>query len=535
MDSTRRSLLTFITAALSGALHAGCASPPSAKADRGITPEATVEITAEVTAEATVEVTAKPTTRPNILFILADDVRPDAIGALGGDAASTEHLDALVARGTAFVNTVHMGSPHGAICVGSRAMIMTGRNLWTRGPDNCSEYPLWGEVFAAAGYATFGTGKWHNGEESFARSFEIEGAHAGGFLPSTDQKGDAYQRPPADGAPDTWSAGDTTRQGHWLTVGDRVVHSSERWTNEAVAFLEQHARSGPSRPFFAFVSYHAPHDPRQAPQAYLDTRPVDSIRLAPNAMAVHPFDQGDARVRDEMLAPFPRSDFALRTHEREYRAIFEHLDDEIGILLERLATLGLADDTIVVFAGDHGLAVSRHGLLGKQSLYEHSVRTPFVIAGPGVANGRRVDETVYLHSAIATAADLAGVAPPDTMEPEAGSVARLARDDSAQASTDAAPFPTIYSAYGKELQRMVRDGRWKLIVYPKARVIQLFDLAGDPWELDNLADDPAHAGTVARLHRELIAWMTRVKDPLAIERIADACAWPAPKFDAARP
>ncbi len=470
-------------------------------------------------ATATSEAARRP---PNVLFILADDMRPDAIGALaddGGSGASTEHLDALVARGTAFTNTVHMGGEHGAICITSRAMILTGRNLWTHGDNQLPDQPLWPEAFAAAGYATFGCGKWHNGEASFARAFEFEGPHAGGFLPSTREDGDGYDRPPADGRPDTWSPSDESRRGHWMAADDGVVHSSERWADATIAFLEAHRARNDGRPFLAQLAFHAPHDPRQAPAPYLDKRPLASIALPPSAMPAHPFDQGDARVRDERLAPFPRSDDALRTHEREYRAIVEHMDDQIGRVLDALERLGLADDTIVVFTGDHGLAVSRHGLLGKQNLYEHSVRTPLVVAGPGVAQGRRVPAPVYLHSVLATAAELAGVPAMPSVAPEAAGVGRLARADRAPAASDA-PFGSIYAAYRSDLQRMVRDDRWKLVVYPKARVVQLFDLERDPWELENLAGDPAHRGTVARLRRELLGWMARVDDPLSPEALA---------------
>ena len=483
---------------------------------------------------------------PNVLFILADDMRPDAIGALGGDDASTEHLDALVARGTAFTNTVHMGGEHGAICVTSRAMILTGRNLWTHGDNALPDQPLWPEAFAAAGYATFGCGKWHNGEASFARAFEFEGPHAGGFLPSTPDSGDAYARPPADGRPDTWSPSDEARSGHWMEVDGGTRHSSERWADAAIAFLESQRARGDARPFLAFLAFHAPHDPRQAPAGYLEKRPHASIGLPPNAMPAHPFDQGDARVRDERLAPFPRSIDALRVHEREYRAIVEHMDDQIGRVLDALARLGLADDTIVVFTGDHGLAVSRHGLLGKQNLYEHSVRTPLVVAGPGVAAGRRVAAPVYLHSALATAAELAGVPTMPSIAREAAGIARLARAEpvtpagndatdgsDATADDDAPPFPTIYAAYRADLQRMVRDDRWKLVVYPKARVVQLFDLGKDPWELENLAGDPAHAGTVARLRGALAEWMRRVDDPLPAASLEGMESWPAPAFGAA--
>lgn len=483
-------------------------------------------------ASATAPAPLKPP-RPNIVILHADDLQPDGVAALGNARLHTPNLDRLVGRGTAFVNTYNQGGWHGAICVASRAMMITGRNLWTCGGGDCGDHPLWPTAFGDAGWATFGTGKWHTGRATFERSFEFRGETGPGMLHSTPRGGPAYDRPVPDGEVDTWAADDQSLAGHWMARDDGSIrHSSAHWVDEAIDFIDGHRERADERPFLAYVSFHAPHDPRQAPTEDLERHPLEACDPPPNFVATHPFDQGDARVRDEQLAPFPRTEAAARLHQREYWAIIDHLDAQIGRLLEHLEANDLAEDTLVVFMGDHGLAVGQHGLLGKQNLYEHSAKTPMVFAGPGVPERRRVATPVYLHAAFATIAELAGLDPVAALpSAEAHSLAHLMRADSDRggaATEPRAATETIYAAYRPDLQRMVRDERFKLILYPKVRVVQLFDLASDPWETRNLAGDPAQRARIERLHAELLRWMDETEDPLDRAALAAPWEWSAP-------
>jgi arylsulfatase A-like enzyme len=211
-------------------------------------------------------------------------------------------------------------------------------------------------------------------------------------------------------------------------------------------------------------------------------------------MPEHPFDNGEMRVRDELLAPFPRTLDVIREHIAAYYAMITHLDHHLGRVLDALEARGELGNTIIVLAGDNGLAVGQHGLMGKQNLYEHSVRVPLVVAGPDVPQGRRTDALVYLHDVMPTTLELAGLPIPGTVE--SASRVPLVRGESTEG------LDTVFAAY-MGVQRMVRDRRWKLIRYPQVGETQLFDLANDPWEVQNLAGEEAHAGTVERLSEHL--------------------------------
>ena len=171
-----------------------------------------------------------------------------------------------------------------------------------------------------------------------------------------------------------------------------------------------------TKPFFLYVGFNSPHDPRQAPKEFVDMYPPARIEVPPNYLPEHPFDQGDHEVRDEILAPFPRTREAVQLHRSEYYAHITYMDAQIGRILDALEKSGPARNTYVIFTADHGLAVGQHGLMGKQNLYDHSIRMPLMVAGPGIARGRRVDHLVYQHSLFATTCELAGVKAPDTLE-----------------------------------------------------------------------------------------------------------------------
>lgn len=145
--------------------------------------------------------------------------------------------------------------------------------------------PLWGETLGRAGYDTFMTGKWHLPDAALKRSFKTIGPLTGGFLPSTDETGAAYRRP-APGNP--WTPDDPRWQGHWLTVYGQTVHSSVRIADAAIDYLQTHA-APQANPFFMYVAFNAPHDPRQAPKEFLDLYPPAKLKLPPNFLARHPF------------------------------------------------------------------------------------------------------------------------------------------------------------------------------------------------------------------------------------------------------
>lgn len=415
--------------------------------------------------------TAGVAERPNILFFYSDDQRADTIAALGNPHLRTPNLDALAARGTTLTRAYCMGSPHGAVCIPSRAMLMTGRGLFRVAVADMKGQRTWPQSFAEAGYATFATGKWHNGPESLLKSFQQGKAIFFGGM------GDPYDLPLRDISP-----------GHTL-VNDRKSgeHSVKVFADAAREFIGEQAGKGP---FLCYVAFNFPHDPRTAPDEYRRRYDEAELPLPANYLPEHPFDNGELVVRDEKLAPWPRTPEVVRKHLADYYASIEFLDAQVGRILEALEASGQRDNTLVVFASDHGLAIGSHGLFGKQSLYEHSMRSPVILAGPGIPAGRQVDAFAYLHDLFPTLGNLAGVAGPEGSEglslaPVLAGKAPGRRD-------------SIFCAYAKA-QRSVRDDRWKLIAYPRINKVQLFDLRSDPDERNDISADPAHAETLARM------------------------------------
>jgi len=423
--------------------------------------------------------------RPNILFLFADDHRPDAVGAFGNPHIETPHIDSLVHKGFRFSRNYCMGSIHGAVCQPSRAMILTGRSLY-RVKMNLGDAPTLGETLRRAGYSTFGTGKWHNGAASFLRTFEHgRNVFLGGM---SDHLKVPVRHVQADG---TLSA---------PTIGARF--SSELFADAAIEFLDGLDRSSDA-PFFAYVSFTAPHDPRQPPSSYREQYATTRPPLPANFMPQHPFHNGWMSGRDESLAAWPRTPEVVGDQLAEYYGLISHMDAQIGRVLEALDRTGRADDTIVVFTADHGLAVGSHGLLGKQSVYEHSMGAPLVIAGPGIPNGES-DALTYLYDLMPTLLGEADVAVPDDVE---GKDLSVVWDGKSAGVRD-----SLYLTYENKM-RAVTDGRWKLIRYPPIDHEQLFDLDHDPDELKNLAGEPAHQDRLATMRALLVRHHAATADP----------------------
>jgi arylsulfatase A-like enzyme len=447
--------------------------------------------------------------RPNILFFFTDDQRFDTIGALGNEHVVTPNMDALVESGTAFTRAHIMGGSCPAVCMPSRAMLMTGRTLFhldRQGQDIPCEHVMLGETLRQAGYTTFGTGKWHNGPVAYNRSF---GAGAEIFFGGMD---DHWNVPACDYDP----SGEypqarplQVRHGKIHQVIERRYdhiragqHSSDLFCEAAIRFLRQHDGQ---TPFFAYVSYMAPHDPRETHRRYHDMYPPEEMPLPPNFLAEHPFDNGELQVRDEKLASWPRTPDEIRRHIAEYYAMITHADETMGRVLQVLHETGYAENTIVVLAGDNGLAVGQHGLMGKQNLYDHSLRVPLVMRGPGIPAGVQSEAHAYLLDIYPTLCDLIGLPVPASVE---GTSLVPAMCDPTARIRDTMAF-----AY-RSVQRCVRDNRFKLIEYAVEgeRTTQLYDTEADPWELNNLAGEARYAVHVGRLREELRRWKDELDD-----------------------
>ena len=475
-----------------------------------------------------------PQEKPNVVFIFADDMTYSAINALGNKEIETPNLDRLVQEGTTFTHAYNMGSWTDAVCAASRAMLISGRSVWQtnqfRKGWNKSEEKLdksWGKLMQSAGYETYMTGKWHvdakpqnvfqnvvhvrpgmpvdkwKTENTAKKLREIEGTDItrASVLPA------GYNRPL--GVNDTsWNAADPKFGGFW----EGGKHWSEVLKDDAIGFIDNAAKS--DNPFFMYLAFNAPHDPRQAPQEFLDKYPVENISLPTSWTPEYTYkeDMGSGmNLRDEALAPFPRTEYATKVHIREYYALISHLDVQIGAILDKLEASGKMDNTYIIFTADHGIAAGRHGLIGKQSSFDHSIRAPFMIVGPNVPKNKRMEQDIYLQDAMATSLDLAGVKKPDY-------VFYNSFMDIIKGEKTESHYNAIYGGY-KSLQRMIRKDGFKLILYPKIEKVLLFDLKNDPEEIHDLSDKIEYKEKVNTLFLELIELQKELKDPLDLKAI----------------
>ena len=200
----------------------------------------------------------------------------------------------------------------------------------------------------------------------------------------------------------------------------------------------------------------------------------------------------------------------MKVHRQEYYAIISHLDAQIARILAHLEETGQAENTYIFFTADHGLSVGQHGLMGKQNMYDHSMRPPLMVVGPGIPKGRREKMAVYLQDIMPTAIEYAGGEVPEWVE--FNSLRPMIEGKQEDSS-----YPEIYGAY-MDLQRMIRVDDYKLIVYPNAEVIKLFDLINDPSEKFNLATATAQQERIRILFGKLQEQQVQMGDTLKLTK-----------------
>lgn len=437
--------------------------------------------------------------RLNIVFILSDDQAYNTIHALGNRQIKTPNLDYLVSHGTAFTRAHIMGGRQGAICAPSRAMVLTGtfaNHLTSDGYKIPEATPTLPEMLQQAGYFTFATGKWHSDKGSFHRSFSGgENIFFGGM--HEPDKGGHFS--PVLNHYDP--SGAYPKNKEW--VGDQF--SSIYYTEAAVNFINNY---NSDQPFFLYVPFTSPHDPRTPPAAFQALYQADTIALPPAYLPDPKFDNGELQIRDELLLPYPREKKAVREEVAKYYAMITEMDSRIGEIIAALKEKNRYDNTLIIFAGDNGLSVGNHGLLGKQNLYDNSVRIPLIFCGANVPAGRRSDALVYLPDITPTVLAYAAVqkAPSveaDNLEPIISGKKQQERN-------------SVYYLY-RDIQRGVRTAdNWKLIVYRvkgKTR-LELFDLNNDPYERNDLSGKKQYAKKIEELKALLLNQMEHYGDNL---------------------
>ena len=467
--------------------------------------------------------------RPNFLFVLVDDQSPFDLKAYNPHSVlDSPVLDQLAADGMVIDGAHHMGAWVGAVCTPSRHMIMSGRSVWhlpNRGKQNrnpnakdpalvppklhASSLPA---VFNAAGYRTMRTCKNGNSYDAANALFTVSATATkrGG----TDESGSA------------WHA------------------------KQVLEYLDQRETQKIEDPFFIYLGFSHPHDTRDGTEDLLEkygatnhsdraTLPKENERQPPlpvNYLQEHPFHHGHPNLRDEVAVSgvWERRDRAtIRNELGREMACSENIDRQIGRVLKRLDAMGELEHTYVIYTSDHGMAIGRHGLQGKQNLYEHTWRVPLIVKGPGVKAGSRALGNVYLMDLLATFCDLAGIDPPSTNE---GVSFRSVLQGEQQLIRE-----VLYGVYcGGTLpgMRCVKQGDWKLIKYDvmdgTVRKTQLFHLAENPHEFiephhdevvrgetgatpaphqRNLAHDPKYAAKRAEMESLLLKKQRELDDP----------------------
>ena len=445
--------------------------------------------------------------KPNVLFIFADDFAFDCVGYSGNEEIQTPNIDRLAKQSANFTRAYNMGSWSGAVCVASRTMLNTGHFVWRAkaiqsklNEDYIPKNRMWSQRMAGAGYDTYMTGKWHVKADTSKIFKTVRNVRPG--MPKQTKAG--YNRPLSKDDKN-WLPWDEQHGGFW----EGGKHWTEIVADDATDYLDM-AREA-DNPFFMYIAFNAPHDPRQSPKEFVDMYPLENIALPQPFYPEYPFKLGMNRIRDEKLAPFPRTHHNVKVNRQEYYAIITHLDREIGRILERLEASGQADNTYVVFTADHGLGVGHHGLMGKQNLHDHSVRVPFLISGPGIPAGKTIESPIYLQDVMPTSLEIAGA--PIDEDVDFKSLLPLISGERKKS------YDAVYGGYLSSQRAVTKDG-FKLIVYPGLNEVLLYDLKKDPLETHDLSDDSDYKAKVDELFVELVKLQSELNDDVELNQEA---------------
>ena len=447
---------------------------------------------------------AEPATRPNVLFILCDDLRPDAVGCYGSKHVKTPHIDRLAAGGVRFTN----GFCTTSLCSPSRASILTGlyahahgvRNNFTELPP---ALPHWPGRLREQGYATGYCGKWHMGEDN--------DSPRPGFDWFVSHKGQGKYF-------------DT----EWNINGDRRETSKGYYTTVVTDYAADWLAKQPAKkPWALCLGHKAPHSFYFPEEKYKHA--FDDVRVPYPQSAFHLDGQPDW-IRQRLPTwhgiygplfdwrkQFPDTrpegvrDFENMVHA--YWGTVLSVDDSVGRLVQLLESRGELENTLIIFMGDNGLLEGEHGMVDKRTMHEPSIRIPIIARGPGLPAGKVVERQVVTEDIAPSVLDLCRT--PPLSKAHGRSWKALCN----QGDPDWRTAWLYEYNYEKQFPytpniRGIRTDRFKFVHYPYGdgtadrHLPEMYDLADDPDERNNLAVDPAHATTRADLEQRLAALLT---------------------------
>jgi choline-sulfatase len=436
---------------------------------------------------------------PNVLVILADEHAAGALGCYGHPAVQTPNLDRLATGGVAF-DRAYCNSP---ICVPSRLSLFSGRYVhqigaWDNGSSPPAGYRTWGHALGPLGYETVLAGRTHFNGPDRLHGFE---RRLSDDLPHWRHEGQAAPRSPDWRRPTRSHVTECGPGDHAYAAHDRGV------ADRCVAFLEEKGAAPPaaaSRPWLLYCGFMLPHFPLIAPPEFFARYPAGAIPLPETwdepLAGQHPAIR-HLRWAFRNDAPLPAE--VQRRATASYWALISYLDHHVGRLLDVIDRSPLREDTVVVYASDHGEMGGQHGIWQKSCFYEASVRVPLIVRAPeSLRRGLppRVADNVSLVDVLPTLIDVAGGQPP-------GDLPGSSLLDTARRAGETAQR-TVFSEYHAQgmlrAGYMVKRGDLKYCHYVGHRA-QLFDVGRDPLETRDLIDAPGYGHTVDAMRRELLA------------------------------
>lgn len=432
---------------------------------------------------------------PNLLFVFADQMRASAMGCSGNADVQTPTMDRLAQQGVRCVNHI-ANTP---VCGPNRASLLTGTYPLTHGVVGNdlavrTDLPSFGSLAKAHGYHAGYIGKWH-----------VDGLPRDKFTPPGPRR---------LGFDDTWAVFNCTHDymnPRYFTDTPELV-TAEGYepvvqTDMALDYLDQRADDG--RPFCLMLSWGPPHDPYAAvPEMYRELYDPDVITLSPNVQA----------QSDNPLATRWKLD--CRRTIADYYAAVTALDDQLAKLLDRLDTLGLSDDTLVVFCSDHGDMLWSHGWMKKQSPYEESIAVPLLMRWPnGLPSGSECDALIGTVDLLPTLGGLLGWELPVNVEGRDLSAALRGNSPAAQEKFPGSVLIANHvdgdeaAVQGMPTWRGVRTATHTYAERAGRRPWLLFDNVADPDQMNNLIDQPGAAACRGGLQQELTTWLECTRDP----------------------
>ena len=426
--------------------------------------------------------------RPNILLIMSDEHDPAVTGCYGHPYIETPHLNRLASEGTTFDNA-YTACP---ICVPARMSFMTGQYVhqigtWDNGSPLASSIPTMGSYLEAAGYETAICGRTH-----FIGPERLHGF--GKRLMDDAEKWKHWNMSAPSRTPDARRASNS----HVTECG-----SDENWQNDydhtaadlSERFLKSRAHA--DRPFLLYTGFINPHFPLLCPREYFDRYYPDRVILPHTRTepcdTQHPSIQ---QLRYWLRNEEPLDDAISTTATAAYYGLISFTDYLIGRLLDIVDNSSLRDNTVVIYVSDHGEMGGHHGIWQKQCFYERAVRVPMIIRHPNAAGNQRIAAGANLIDILPTLLDLAEQDP----APLPGS--SLLPAISGHAFPDRPIFSEYHALGALTGGFMIKKGDWKYIHYV-GLPDQLFNVANDPDEIENRADNPTCADILSDLRADL--------------------------------